>query len=68
MIPVPNQAFRDHFESALELNIEAEVRDYLERLASDHPDSFETQDYYEDFMSFVDQHFRMVWIYTGMDD
>ena len=68
MNPATNKAFRDHFEGAMELNIEAEVRDYLNRLWLEHPDSFETEDYYEDFLSFVNQHFRMVWIYTDMDD
>ena len=66
--PVPNSAFRKHFEDALSLNIEAEVKDYLNRLWFDHPDTFDTEDYYEDFMSFVNQHFRMVWVYTDMDD
>ena len=68
MIPATNKAFRDHFENALSLGIEAEVKDYLNRLWLDYPDTFNTEDYYEDFMSYVDQHFRMVWIYTAMDD
>jgi hypothetical protein len=68
MKPVPNKAFRDAFENAMELFIESEVKDYLNRLWFDYPNTFESEDYYDDFMSFVDQHFRMLWIYTDMDD
>ena len=60
----PNKHFRDHIEGSLDLILESEVRDYLNRLWLDAPDSFDVDALMPEFMDYMEEHFRMVWIYT----
>ncbi len=61
---IPTRSFRNAFEDAMELHLETEVRDYLNRLWLDDPDSFDVDEHMDEFMDYVQEHFRMCWIYT----
>ena len=63
-IPTPDKAFRDSLDDSLAINIEAEVRDYLNRIWLNNPDSFDVDDVMQSFMDYIDIHFAMVWIRT----
>ena len=68
MNPVPNTAFRNHLENALELHLQSEARDYLNHLWLEAPDSFDVDLTLAEFIDYIDDHFRMVWIYTDTED
>ena len=60
----PNKEFRTAIEGAMELNLESEVRDYLNRLWLASPNSFDVDEVMTEFMDYMGNHFRMVWTDT----
>lgn len=59
----PNKDFRTSFESSMQLHLESEVRDYLNRLWLASPNSFDVDEVMTEFMDYMDEHFRMTWVF-----
>jgi len=61
----PDKRFRRHIEDALALNIEAEVKDFLNRTWLDDPnrDDWDTTDFEQQLLDFCDDHLLIRFVY-----
>lgn len=61
----PDQRFRDAITDALYLHLEAEVKDYLNRMWLDDPnrESWSTEEFERTLIEFVDEHLAIQWLY-----
>ena len=59
----PNKEFRIDLEDRMEICLKTEVRDYLNKLWLDSPNSFDVDETMLVFMDYISEHFRMTWVY-----
>ena len=61
----PDQTFRRHIEEALWLNVEHEVKDFLNRQWLDDPnrEDWDTSDFEQQLLDFCEDHLRIQFIY-----
>ena len=61
----PDQNFRLHIVKALELNVEAEVKDYLNRTWFDDPnrEDWDTTDFEEELLAFCIDNLQIQFVY-----
>jgi len=61
----PDQNFRLHIVKALELNVEAEVKDYLNRTWLDDPnrEDWDTTDFEEELLAFCIDNLQIQFVY-----